>query len=338
MNRSLFTSWHGVIAFVVSAGFVAWFVYGGFSPGRVIEADGRWFLLMSGWAALALFLIVMAYVARKYIHKSGISPEFRRRVSMERLEQAETRLGEVRRQIRSGNLARVSHIQRECNSILRATKVHKVMKVEVVPAQAADDPPFVIHPVPTEPYGRMAGWLHAHLYYGLAAAIIVALHGGAFWHTLPGLLLGSLSYLVIITGIFGIVLWAYGPARMTRAERDLPIERTFALYESLQRKIDAAFELLDPKHIPLLTGLSSGSGTFADRAALARTKLESEELDRGERENILSLLGQHHRVKQELTAQWRIKRFLNLWRVVHIPAAVLLMFVVVLHVFAVLWY
>ncbi|MCI0652539.1 MAG: hypothetical protein L0Z55_11735 [Planctomycetes bacterium] len=337
MNRSLFISWNALAALLVSGAFVAWLVQGGYAPGSGGGHD-RDYLIWSGWVALALFLIVMAYVLRKYVHKLGISPEFAMKVPIAKLERAEARLGELRREITVGRLTDPGAARSRALAALRGEGVHRILRVVVRKSAAPNGLPIILETEPREPLAPMARWLRAHLYFGLAAAVLVWLHGGGSLDSPMAVLLNGLSALVIVTGIVGIVLWAFGPAWLTKNERDLSIEKTYALEQSLRAKVKAALELVDPELKPLFDDLQKGQGDFHERAKAALASLSARPQGAAEFTDLLALLGQSHEVGRELASLWRIKMALNVWRVAHIPAATVLMVLVGLHVFSVLWY
>ena len=55
-----------------------------------------------------------------------------------------------------------------------------------------------------------------------------------------GLLLNVLSYFVIGSGLIGALLWTFGPTWLTRAERELSVEKAFALRDHYEQKLDEA--------------------------------------------------------------------------------------------------
>ena len=57
-----------------------------------------------------------------------------------------------------------------------------------------------------------------------------------------------------------------------------------------------------------------------------------------EAQDLLAVFGQHHAVKRELHALWKVRMTMNAWRVIHVPVALILMVIVSIHVFSVLWY
>ena len=193
MNRSLFESWHYLIAAVLAVAFIAWWLVTGLSlgsgPGSV-----RIYLLGTGLVGLTLFFLVACYALRKYAHKTGLSPEFRMKVrDLERIEKSEQKLNQLRVQILKGKLVNEGEIKQKTRAILAEEGVARINRVVVEPG-AAGGPKFELRVVPTEPLGRMRKWTHVHLAYGMAAAVVVLLHGAGSFASPMGVLLNTLSF------------------------------------------------------------------------------------------------------------------------------------------------
>lgn len=298
------------------------------------EAE-RTYKLASGIAALVLFLIVLAYVLRKNVHKLGISPEFKMRVPIERLERAETRLNELRVLMASGKLNDSREALQRGKSILKEEGVQRVMRLRLEENNSG-----VVHlrAMPTDPLGRMARWMQAHLYYGLAAGIMVWFHGGSGPSSGLGATMNGLTLIVVLSGIGGIFLWATMPRLLTKAERDLSIEKAHALLDSLNLKIAGAYETVDASTRALFEDADRSSANFTQRLEAADRALSTTPEGKRQAEDLMALLGQRQQVRQEYDALMRIKNRMHIWRVVHLPGAVLLMVLIAVHVLSIVWY
>jgi len=337
MNRRLFLSWHSVLAFVVVAGFVAWMIAGGVSPGRGPGYD-RGFLLATGWTALGLFSIVVTHVMRKYAHKLGVSPEFRMRAPIEELERAERALNEIRRKVMGGALSARADIHRAAKLALKQHGVQKILRIQLEQGTRAGDPNWRVLALPTFPLGKMFHWMHAHLFYGVAALVLVVLHGGLALRPGMGGYLEVLAIFVAVTGLVGIYFWATGPAKLTERERDLTTEKAFALDRNLERKVEGAFEAVDPALHGELKSLQNCKRGFDDQARQVRAKIAGAGKSPEGVNDLLALLGQQHAVRTELRALRRIRMRMHAWRVVHIPAAILMLVLVAIHIYSVFAY
>ena len=336
MNRRLFLTWHAVGAAAVVLGFAVWVIVRDLPLGRAVGYD-RDFLLATGWASLGLFGIVFAHILRKYVHKLGVSPEFRMKVSIEDLEKAETVLNSIRRQVLGGTLTERSDILKAAKDALKRHKVHRILRIELREGELGG-PPWHVLAFPTFPLGKMFHWMHAHTFYGLAAGILVLLHGGNALHPGIGGVLEGLALLVVVSGIIGAFLWATGPAVLTARERDLSTEKAFALERNLGRKVEAAFETVEASLLPDLRKLESAGSDFPERARETLGVVTMKAPTATGVKDLLALLGQRHAVQRELKALMRVRLRMHLWRVVHIPAAMVLVVFVAVHVASVFWY
>ncbi len=333
MNRRLFQSWHGVIAAAIVVSYLIWKFAANIPIGRAPGYD-RTFLLATGWTSLALFLLVLLHVSRKYVHKLGISPEFKMKVPIRDLEKAETELNAIRRAVAGGTLTDREDILRAARAALQNNRVQRVLRIEVEQNTEGGDPAWRVLALPTFPLGKMFRWMHAHLYYGAAAGLLVLLHGGGALQAGLGGILTVLSLLVVASGLVGIWFWATGPVRMTREERDVSAEKAFALNENLERKVRTAYGDVASSLHDELRSLEKAGDDFVERASsLAQKHRGSPGLT-----DLLALLGQRHRVARELERLTRRKLLMHAWRVLHVPIAIVLLAFVVIHVVAVLRY
>jgi len=337
MNRTLFLSKHALLAGTVGLGLLAFGVAVGGNFGWGPEMD-RGFALTSGWATLVLMLIVMAYVGRKYAHRLGYSPEFRLKVSLPKLEAAEAGINGLRQKVAQGLFKDEKSVRKAAQAVLVQTGVHKVNKVEV--EGSAEDPrSWRIRVVPTEPLVRNNRWMHAHLYYGLAFGLALVLHAGLLPSSEFGLGLQGIGVWVLVTGLVGIVLWALGPSWLTRREKDLTIEAAHAISTTLERKRAGAIESLPPDLGARITALS-GKAELKEQdiaATLEAGKGQDPEVT-ANFVDLVALLTQERLVRREYRALAKVRMSFMWWRYLHIPAAIVLGLLVVVHLWTVLKY
>ena len=332
MNRSLFLSRHAAIFVAVVGSFVAYVVLTGHELGRVTGKP--LFQVVSGWATLAMMLAVMGYVLRKYSHKGRYSPEFRMKVDLATLERGDAAIAALR--TRTAAMSK-RDIEREAKRLLKETGVWKVNRVRVEKAPLGTG--WNVQIVPREPLGRVAKWMHAHIYYGLSFATILWLHAGNPFGSSMGSLLAGLGYVTFISGVVGVFLWSTGPSRLTKAEFDLSVEEAFGLRETLEGKRITAlkeFEGGDP-------GVRAGLQKVVDakkgaRGVAERTlgDLRARAPDRADEiRDAVTLILLEHRVRDELTKLLRVRMSFMSWRLLHVPVAAVLCGIVALHVLSV---
>jgi hypothetical protein len=344
VNLALLKSRHAIVAaIVIVAGLVA--VVLGAVPGARDAGNGTW-LVVSGSVLLFLFGILFLYPVRKYAQRRGYSPEYRLEVPIETLESARSAVRSVDLRVAAAELRDRASALREATLALKSSGAGRVLR-----ARAVRDPlrpgGFKIETIWREPLGRVSGWMRAHIAYGLAASVFVVLHGGGRMTSTLGVLLNSLSALVIVSGIVGLVLWIFGPTWLTDRERDLSIEKAAALRRHLARRISRqreavaaiATETGQPNLVRDIDALAGSGSRFASRAT---TLLESLPRTLGEkiaqvRDHIV-LVGQARRVEAEWRSLSKLWFFLHAWRIIHVPAAIVLLACVLIHVVAVVIY
>jgi len=337
MNRTLFLSRHLVIAGVIGVGLLLFGVLAGGGVGWGPEMD-RGFALTSGWTALILMLIVMAYVGRKYAHKLGYSPEFRMKVSLPKLEAAEAGINELRQRIARGLFKDKKSVLQAARGVLVQAGVRKVNRALVEGSE--DDPrSWSVKVVPTEPLVRNNRWMHAHLYYGLAFGLALVLHAGVLPSSTFGLGLGGVALLALLTGLGGIVLWALGPSWLTRRERDITIEQAHAISTTLKKKRMAAMEELPAELRARVKFLADKPKlTKEDLVAALQSGRTPDSEQRANFVDLVALLSQEVLVREEHRELARVRMSFMWWRYLHIPAAILLGLLVVVHVWTVMKY
>lgn len=335
MNASLLRSWHAVPALGVALALLLWASIGA-NDGPFGLAGNRALQTTSGWIALALLAIAFGYVLRKYAHKRRYSPEFALRREFEAIERANERVIELLPRIKSGALAGKRDVQRAANRILREEGVHRVNRAIVTPG-VAGGPRWQVRIAPTEPLGRTARWMHAHLYYGGAFGLVVAVHARDGVDSFIGAGLALAAALVWLTGAWGLYFWLFGPTLLTRAERDLSIEESYSLSESLERKLSSALAEVDAERRAVLERFAAAHDPRgADAALTALDQLAPG--DAARHRDLVTLVVQRGRVADEYRRLARVRSRIMSWKLVHVPAAVALAAFALLHAAIVLRY
>ncbi len=332
MNTTLFKSTWAVTAAVIAAAMLVWLYLTGAAAGARSGSDPA-LVLWSGWITFGLMLLVCLYSLRKYMHKLGISPEFRWKSSLEALEAAEYTMNELRGRIQAGILTDRKEVEDIVNQRLAEHGVRRVCRADV--RETGGYPPLLIRVQPTEPFGRMAKWLHFHVYVGLASGVTLWVHGGASMASTIGAAMNLLAGLVIVTGMLGIVLFALGPRWMIRRERDLCFEEAYVRERSLSKKLKSALADIEPEQARIIRSADKkGIHPRQAMAALQQAVALAPE-DRSDLEDVMVLAAQRRRILSELEGLRRIKRYINFWRVVHVPGSILLLGLTLVHIWSV---
>jgi hypothetical protein len=309
MNLGLWRSGHAFLAAGLVAALLAWHFL---APLPFGSRDDRnvLYLLTTGWIAVACYIVLALYAVRRAAHRLRLSPEFAWKAQLPALERAQSQLRELQNRAARREVAGANALRSAAKAIVREHGVHKVLRIEVEPDPAGLGL-FRVRALPREALGRLAGWLHAHVFYGVAAAIIVFCHGGFRCGTTMGLWLNALSYFVIGSGLFGAIMWTFGPTWLTRAERELSIEKADALLAHYDRKLVAA------------------NASIAAATGDALTSVQ---------QDLAVLQGQRALVAREAARLERFRFLLRGWRLLHVPASVLLLALVAVHVLSIYYY
>jgi len=326
-NWGLYKSRHAVVAALLVAGAIGWGASQGFRFGSR-DPDNVVYLLTTGWLSVALFVALALYAVRKAAHRTGLSPEFRRKLPLRTLEQAATSLQQLENEARGGLLIGRGALEKKASKLLREAGAHRVLRAEVATVRGA----VQVRAVPRNSIGRLASWLHAHVFYGVAAAVLVVCHGGGRMGSTMGLWLNLLSFVVIASGLVGILLWTFGPSWLTRQERELSVEQALALEEHYARKVREGLAALEEKGP--VAGVTDAARQAVQAGALLGAR-DAQAMVEAMPPELATLVQQRQRVGREWLRLKRARSWLGGWRILHVPLSVVLLALVVVHIFGV---
>ena len=201
----------------------------------------------------------------------------------------------------------------------------------------------------------MQGWLSAHVYLGTALVVIVTLHTGfeLGWnvHTLAYVLMLA----VIVTGLYGVVVYLRVPRAMTENLGEDSLDSLVLRIADLDREMrdkalslpDRLFALVDGSiagtrlggsFLRLVTGRDPQCPTAAavrdwPRVARGIAGVTSH-LDK----DVYGLLLQKQQMLERARRDLQHKAVLDLWLYFHVPLAFMLLAALVAHVVAVFIY
>jgi hypothetical protein len=101
----------------------------------------------------------------------------------------------------------------------------------------------VLHP-PEDP-GRLARWLSAHVYLGLALLVIATLHTGFHFGWNVHTLAYALMCIVIFSGIFGVFAYGYYPRLLTENRQNMTMAQMQARIATVDSELRRATMPLD---------------------------------------------------------------------------------------------
>ena len=170
------------------------------------------------------------------------------------------------------------------------------------------------------PFGTAKAWIQAHVYLGALAMLAVVIHAGGWPRGGFGWWLMLLSLWTTLSGLVGVWLQKTQPLALAEGLR---VEALFERIPGLAVLRPSWSYVFDVR-----SGRERALDPFRQISAYVRAD------EKGKVEDLMSLYTE----KIELDAQWSVQRVLRTWLWIHVPPAAVLMGLLVIHVFAWLWY
>ena len=310
-------------------------------PARGSPADQRSWFLWSGNLLLVLFVATLLFSARKWSIKL---PFFRDlgRASRRMADAAFADVQDLNAAIRRGAYTDDAEIMAAAEQILERHGVGRIQRPELRVLRVGERQVRYVGLAKREPLGRLEPWLEMHMGVGTVACLAVWLHADfVLWHHV-GWALVLLSMVVLLSGVLGAVWYRTLPPRMARADPGVPYEEAGVARATYAECIDGILATLDEPLRAELAPLRTSTGT-------------ADELRRRNDELLRRLLAAHPEqadLVRDLAVMSGSRDYLlwssaearaldlrmKLWRWIHVPLSVVLVFLIALHVLLVLWY
>ncbi|MGN3974313.1 hypothetical protein [Tsuneonella sp. SYSU-LHT278] len=202
----------------------------------------------------------------------------------------------------------------------------------------------------TEGRWSLKAWTSAHVYLGLSLVVIGTLHTGfqLGWnvHTLAW----ALMMLVIVSGIYGVIVYATLPEKLSTNRGDMSKKEMIEALGAIDRQLESAAQPLPREESDLviaaleqdvfqagviarLSGRYPGCRTERARAAFAANRSRDEHEER-----VFGLLQRRAAQLGQIRRQMRLRALLDIWLYVHVPATVALLGALTAHVISVFYY
>ena len=201
----------------------------------------------------------------------------------------------------------------------------------------------------------LKAWTSAHVYLGLSLIVIATLHTGfqLGWnvHTLAYVLM----MLVIVSGIYGIVVYATLPQELSSNRREMTQQQMLASLAAIDRQLEQAAQPLDRDEADLVIAaleqdpFSPGliarlSGRYRDCRTERALHVIAGPMDGVGgtlpplQERVVGLLRKRDGQLEQIRRQMRLKALLEVWLYVHIPLTVMLLAALTAHIVSVFYY
>lgn len=203
----------------------------------------------------------------------------------------------------------------------------------------------------TSDYWSLKAWTSAHVYLGLSLIVVGTWHTGfqLGWnvHTLAWVLM----MLVILSGLYGVVVYATLPAALSNNRDEMTQMQMLEAIRAFDRQLHSAAQPLTPEDTaPVLAALDEDpfagsigarlSGRYprcATAAALAVLGT-SRGSEAEAREKVIGLLKQKEAALARLRQHLRIRALLEVWLYVHVPLTFALIAALSAHIISVFFY
>lgn len=199
----------------------------------------------------------------------------------------------------------------------------------------------------------LKAWTSAHVYLGLALAVIGTLHSGFEFGWDVHTLAYALMLLVIVSGLVGVCAYALIPAQLSANRGAATQPQMLASLADLDRQLDAAAQPVGRAYSEIvrlsltdrniggrfaarLSGWHPRCGTAAARAALAAATGPDGDDDR--LAGIAALLDRKAAALAQARRHAQLKALLELWLYVHVPATFALLAALAAHIVSVFFY
>ena len=202
----------------------------------------------------------------------------------------------------------------------------------------------------TPGHWSLKAWTSAHVYLGLALIVVATLHTGLRFGWNLHTLAYALMMLVIVSGVFGVVVYAMLPTALSANREDLTQAQMIDGVRAIDRQLQDAAQPLPPHYAQLvLTAMAEdsfapglrarlrrGAGFGATESAIAAFQAAA---DPGETlERVEKLLIRRKSQLDRIRRQLRLRALLEVWLYVHIPATVALLAALTAHVVSEFYY
>ncbi|WP_422723176.1 hypothetical protein [Erythrobacter alti] len=196
----------------------------------------------------------------------------------------------------------------------------------------------------------LKAWTSAHVYLGLALVVIATLHTGfqLGWnvHTLAW----ALMLIVVISGIYGISVYATLPKEISSNRRQMTKGEMLEALAAIDRQLQSAAQPLardeadlviaaleqDPFDFGISARLSGRYRRCRTIAALA--EMEASAPHDAPLEKVASLLRKRRAQLEQIRRQMRLRAMLDIWLYVHVPVTIALLAALTAHVISVFYY
>ena len=308
---------------------------------RGFAGDERTWFLWSGNVVLALFVMTLFFVFRKWSVKLRMFRD-RGRAPASMADACWSEIQVLNKKVQKGAYGSDAEILAAANDVLRRFHVERIERAEIETADIGGRALKFVRLRKREPLGRLEPWLEMHVGVGAAGCLGVWFHAdGALRHPLGwALFLGSM--VLLVTGVILIVLYRVLPPRLARQSGEIPFEEAGVAREGYEASLAGVVGTMPAELQTEVADLFRRSTSFVQlkqqsEGVLSRVAAKYPDQAELVRDAIVMAGTRDYLLWTTVQAR-AIDRQLKLWRWIHVPVSVFVFFAIAFHVFVVLWY
>jgi predicted membrane channel-forming protein YqfA (hemolysin III family) len=204
-------------------------------------------------------------------------------------------------------------------------------------------------------FGTLEQWLQSHIYLGILALVILLFHTGGRFNDKVAVATLILVGIVVLSGIFGAVLYVTIPRLLTEVESELTVaeisEQLNQLAKQMARIASGHSEPFQRIYNQLLAesmpGWMGGWGLLVSRLARKKGKVATDlpqmlalvpKEEEVELRQMLVVSRQRKELLIRMLFQQRYKNVLEAWLYIHVPFTIALLVLALVHIAAVFFY
>jgi BMFP domain-containing protein YqiC len=201
----------------------------------------------------------------------------------------------------------------------------------------------------------MEQWLQSHIYLGVLVLLILFFHTGGRFNDKIAVTTYVLVAIVVLSGVFGAILYATVPRMLTEVESNLTVDEISEQLNQLAKQMarissgrSAPFQrICDQLLKESRPGIMAGWRLLISRKRRAQDKTTAglanmlSMVPREEQDELRQMLvagRQRRELLLRLIYQQRYKNMLEAWLFIHVPFTIALLVFAVLHIAAVFYY
>jgi hypothetical protein len=201
----------------------------------------------------------------------------------------------------------------------------------------------------------LKGWTSAHVYLGLSLVVIGTLHTGFQFGWNVHTLAYALMMLVILSGIYGIVVYSTLPDELSDNRGSMTKSQMIDAVTKLDRQLQVAAQPLavedteivrlslreDPFRAGLFRRLSGSDRACRNAKALRRLRARLATATGAEEDalqTVVQLLDRKAAALARIRSAMRIRALLEVWLFVHVPITFALIAALIVHIISVFFY